>query len=780
MTNAHSLHRGSTSWLLLAATLLVAMAASAPMAAADEQATAPPAAPTTPAPATGPLPGHSVHGETFDEGPRRAAYLMGNTGDVNFPITTASPEAQRFFNQGLGQLHGFWFLEAERSFRQVASLDSQCAMAYWGMAMANFHNGKRAKGFIAEAVKRKTPALPPKEAQWIDALEAFYKDDPADENQRKRNFVGALRKMTEAFPDDVEVKALLARYIWEYRGAEEIKDHDAVDRILEDVFKANPAHPAHHFRIHLWDDKDANRAITAAARNGPAAPAIAHMWHMPGHTYAKLNRFDDAAWAQEASARVDHAYMIRDRVMPYEIHNYAHNNEWLVRDLMYCGRVREAIELAKNMIELPRHPKYNLATNRGSGADLGRARLMDVLAQHEMWPEFLALCDTVYLNEEPIPDQQIRRLRYVGVAAAATGQADRAMQQIHTLEQMRAKLRVETFEAGAKAVAEAKAKNAKPEEITKAREDAQRPKNEQLERIRKAVAHIAAQQAAAAGDHASAADQLAAAEAPKEHQSQAHLLAGNTAKALELAKQGADEQKNQTYPLANYVDVLYRCDKKDEARKVFDSLRELGWRVDTAATIYGKLQPIAVEFGYGADWRRLPASPPADLGARPPLDTLGPFRWSPAAAPDFSVTSGDGSPVTLARFRGKPVVVIFYLGYGCLHCVKQLHAFEPLAKEYEAAGITLLAISTDAPTDLSRATEAAQRQAGPFPFALASDAGLEAFRRYHCFDDFEKAPLHGTFLIDGQGRIRWQDIGAEPFTDAAFLLTESKRLLAQP
>ncbi|MDB5293869.1 MAG: bcp 5 [Phycisphaerales bacterium] len=88
-----------------------------------------------------------------------------------------------------------------------------------------------------------------------------------------------------------------------------------------------------------------------------AAPGIAHMWHMPGHVYSDLQRYEDAAWQQEASARVDHAYMMRDRVMPYQIHNYAHNNESCIRDLTYVGRVHDAIALAKNMIELPRNPK---------------------------------------------------------------------------------------------------------------------------------------------------------------------------------------------------------------------------------------------------------------------------------------------------------------------------------------------------------------------------------------------------------------------------------------
>ena len=93
--------------------------------------------------------GHSYHGEAFDEGPRQAAYLMPGMGNVDFRVTTKSPEAQKFFNQGLAQLHGFWYFEAERSFRQVAMLDPDCAMAYWGMCLANTNNAKRAEKFIA-------------------------------------------------------------------------------------------------------------------------------------------------------------------------------------------------------------------------------------------------------------------------------------------------------------------------------------------------------------------------------------------------------------------------------------------------------------------------------------------------------------------------------------------------------------------------------------------------------------------------------------------------------
>src|SRR5688572_16105069 len=120
----------------------------------------------------GPDPGHSYHGEVFNEGPRQKAYLMEGTGNVTFPATTKSELAQKFINQGVGQLHGFWYFEAERSFRQAAAIDPDCASAYWGMAMANYNNTKRGQGFIKEAMARKDKASD-REKKYIDALSKY-------------------------------------------------------------------------------------------------------------------------------------------------------------------------------------------------------------------------------------------------------------------------------------------------------------------------------------------------------------------------------------------------------------------------------------------------------------------------------------------------------------------------------------------------------------------------------------------------------------------------------
>jgi peroxiredoxin len=198
---------------------------------------------------------------------------------------------------------------------------------------------------------------------------------------------------------------------------------------------------------------------------------------------------------------------------------------------------------------------------------------------------------------------------------------------------------------------------------------------------------------------------------------------------------------------------------------------------DLKAPIFDRLAEIAPSLSYTSQWR-LPSTVAADVGVRPSLETLGPFRWEPPLAVTWTLANAEGEPVSVYDYAGKPIIVIFYLGYGCLHCAEQLQAFIPLAKDFEQAGIELIAVSSDSVEDLKKSIEAYQGSA--FPFRLLSNHDQRLFRAYGCFDDFEQQPLHGTFLIDKHGLIRWQETGAEPFKDAAFLLHEAKRLLALP
>jgi hypothetical protein len=306
-------------------------------------------------------PGHSYHGEAFNEGPRAAAYLMPGMDCVHFPATTFNRLAQQFIDQGVAQLHGFWYYEAERSFRQAAQLDPDCAIAYWGMALANTENLRRARGFIAEAAQRQQSASR-REQMYIEAYQKYCQEpsqpETDDKRARAKAYTQALEQIVLDFPDDIEAKAFLASQLWHNSRSDlPLVSHVAVNCLLQEIFDQNPLHPAHHYRIHLWDNHQPEQALASAALCGPSLPAVAHMWHMPGHIYSRLHRYHDACWQQEASARVDHAHMIRDQLLPDQIHNFAHNNEWLIRNLLFVGRLSEAIDLAKNMIELPRHPK---------------------------------------------------------------------------------------------------------------------------------------------------------------------------------------------------------------------------------------------------------------------------------------------------------------------------------------------------------------------------------------------------------------------------------------
>ncbi len=731
------------------------------------------------------LEGHSFHGEAFNEGPRQSAYLMKGMGRVRFAVTTSVQEAQLFFTQGVAQLHGFWYFEAERSFRQAAMLDPDCAMAYWGMAVANRNNAERAQGFIEEAKKRRDKACK-HEQLWIDSEVNYWADTKKAKKDRRRKMVRDLESIIFEYPDDIEAKAFLAVWMWQSaREGLPIHSHGAVTALIEDVLDVEPMHPCHHFRIHLWDNEKPARALASAARCGQGSPGIAHMWHMPGHIYSKLKRYHDSAWQQEASARVDHAHMMRDRVLPDQIHNFAHNNEWLTRNLNHLGRANDAVALARNMVELPRHPKYNTLAKSGKpteygkrgSARYGRMRLLDTLLRYEMWDEIISSSQTVYLEPTTIPEEQAKRLAAVGVAHYALGQAEKGAEALAKLDELKERLKEMKLEAGAKAEEAARAVDKNDDDADKAMVSAMKPFNGRIKTIGQYQAELLAHQAAADEDADEFKKQIAkAGKMSRERKSQLHLKVGNKKEAEELASQSA-RAEGQVQPLANYVDILWRSGREKEAVEQFKKLRNISAHIDIERAVFQRLAPVAKKLDLPKDWR-VKFQPADDVGDRPSLDTLGPFRWSPSPATQWELTDGQGKQHTLADYAGRPVIVIFYLGKGCAHCIEQLGTFAPETDRFRKAGIDLIAISTDA-VDGLRETFQQNKTGSPFPFPLVSDASLNIFKQYRAYDDFEQQPLHGTFLIDRQGLVRWQDISYEPFTEAEFLLQESKRLLAQ-
>ncbi|MCA8976905.1 MAG: redoxin domain-containing protein [Planctomycetes bacterium] len=734
--------------------------------------------------------GHSRHGSEFDEGPRQAAYLMpGMSAAVHFPVAGLSAEAQLFFDQAMTQQHGFWYYESERSFRQVAKLRPDCAMAYWGMAMANRDLPVRAAGFTANAVMRATD-LPRNERLWIEAWARYYdidearqgelrsgdgervakakeaiaaatgereKDNKEKKNRRELRLLEDLDTIVHEFPDDLEAKALLAVHIWYaygWGGGVAISSYGAVDALLDQVFDKEPLHPAHHYRVHLWDQRVADRALASAAVMGSTAPAIAHQWHMAGHIYAKLDRHAEAAWQQEASSRADHAHMQRDRVMPFEIHNYGHNQEWLCRSLSHVGRWQQALELAKNMAELPRHPKKNRPAKGGDIAGYARQRIAMVCEDHELWAEAVALCRDGYLESGGDLKGEVARLSLLGRALFRLDRSDEAERVVAEADALLVRARAERAAAidGAEDAAIAASKDRAATD--KAIDEAWRKSTVGVGQVLDLQRELRGERSLAAGDATAAAAEFEAVKGmSKALLADVRIRAGQADKAVELLEKEVKARPGRLPTLRRLV-TAHRAVGGDAAAQ---RVREL------EAQIAAIPADIAA-FG-------------ADFGSRPPLESLGPFRWHPTRAPALELPVAGGG--TFRLDGGQPTLVVFYLGFGCLHCVEQLQAIAPLAERFAAAGIRIVAVGSDTAAKAYESLQALD-EGERFPFPLLADPELLAFKTWRCFDDFEVMPLHGTFLVDGDGRVCWQDISFEPFTEVEWLLGECRRLLALP
>lgn len=736
------------------------------------------------------LEGHSTHGEAFNEGPRQSAYLMGGTGNVHFPVTTDSKEAQAFIEQGIGQLHGFWYLEAERSFRQAAAIDEDCAMAYWGAAMAAYSKRERSQGFIKEAVAR-IESVSEREKLYIQSLDKYFSDKEKDKKKRAQNYLKDLESIVIKYPDDLEAKAFVAHRIWHNaREGTPISSYVSLNSLIEDILVVEPLHPSHHYMIHLWDYRHPENAVQAAARCGVAGPSIAHMWHMPGHIYSRLKRYEDAVYQQEASARVDHAHMMRDRVMPDEINNFAHNNEWLIRNLSFVGRARDAMDLAVNMTQLPRHPKYNTLAKNGGSASYGRRRLLQVLREYQLFEEAVELCQSSVLSVPSNPSEQLKTLRLLGCSAAMIGSTDllaqtrrdlRELGEVAENEKADLEKQIKRLNASLDRGADAppRPKDEKFDEkkaklhLKQAKDKASKNK-QKLDRLNKAKLAIEGYELVANEEYAEGLKKLESASGEDvSWLGELQFLAGESEKGLEKIAEQVKRRPSEVIPLARLVYLQFQNGDNELAQESFEKLRNTSGSMDLDIPLFNRLAPVSMELGIGKRWKK-EIGPAVDIGFRPPLESLGPFRWSPSPAPEWSLTDSENKTVGSDDFVGQPHIAIFYLGHGCLHCAEQLQAFGPRVADFEKIGVKMIAISTDDQSGLLKSIEDAGTGS---PIRLASDAKHEVFKQFRAFDDFENQPLHGTFLIDGMGKVRWQDISYQPFMDHQFLIDEAKRLL---
>lgn len=209
------------------------------------------------------------------------------------------------FNQGVALLHSFEYDEAEKVFAGIIHRDPACAMAYWGVAMSNFHAlwapptaPELQKGAKALAIAKGIGGITPRERDYIGALSAFYGDwDKVDHLTRCRRFETAMDTLHRRYPDDVDATVF---YALSLTAAADPTDKTRsrqrkAGAMLETLYKEKPDHPGIiHYIIHAYDYPElAGLALDVAKRYATVAPSSAHALHMPSHIFTRLGLWDD-------------------------------------------------------------------------------------------------------------------------------------------------------------------------------------------------------------------------------------------------------------------------------------------------------------------------------------------------------------------------------------------------------------------------------------------------------------------------------------------------------
>jgi tetratricopeptide (TPR) repeat protein len=396
--------------------------------------------------------------------PLLPARLMDGMGVTNMPVTTSSEEARRFFNQGISQMHSFWFLESERSFLQAATLDPNMAMAYWGISVSAAGDYRPAFQLIRdpseggrmaapEATRGETvtiqrsangaalsPLIRAREAaekamslrDKMSARERLYieaewaRRNPASAN-KDADHIAALRKLVAAYPDDEEAASIL--------GLALLDGYDSVTKkprtntlegiaLLEAVVARNDGHfGAHHYLIHGYEGSETpERAWHACRRYPELVPNIPHALHMPGHIYAQSDRIDDAVAAFAAAADNELGYLKGDVLYPNGHHG--HNVHFMIHSLNLDGRYQDSMRSVRHLMnDFKETPRERGGSNQRVTWRQGYYALVKTLVRFERWDVIL---DGTTIPVYDRPEQHAWRLWATGLAQARTGRVDEA------------------------------------------------------------------------------------------------------------------------------------------------------------------------------------------------------------------------------------------------------------------------------------------------------------------------------------------------------------------
>lgn len=295
--------------------------------------------------------------------------LFDGLGKHRRKVTTTSKEAQRYFDQGLVFVFAFNHDEAIRSFTEAAALDSTCAMAWWGISLANgphINNPAMdpARSWAAWESLQKAlstaAGASPVERDLIEALSSRYVE-VAPENRADLDaaYAAAMREVSRKYPKDADVAVLFAEAMMDLRpwdlwkpdgspqpGTEEILS--TLDRALQ----LNSRHPgANHLLVHAAEaSPHPERALEAADRLRTLVPGAGHLVHMPAHIDCRTGGWKQAVEANQRAIEADRAYRQQSPRQDFYRVYMAHNHHFLSWAAMMRGQSAVAIGAARAMI----------------------------------------------------------------------------------------------------------------------------------------------------------------------------------------------------------------------------------------------------------------------------------------------------------------------------------------------------------------------------------------------------------------------------------------------
>ncbi len=305
-----------------------------------------------------------------EHAPARQAVLMPGLGDVHHPITTKDPEAQKFFDQGLALIWAFNHDEALLSFQRGAELDPDCAMAYWGIALAvgpNYNDPepdldreKTAWDAVQHGLALASDATQA-ERDYLTALATRYTNEAKpDLKQFALFYKTAMGELVKKHPDDLDAAVLYAESAMDLRpwqlwtaDGKPAEGTEEIVATLESVLRRDLNHiGANHFYIHAVEaSPHPERALPSADRLAKLAPAAGHLVHMPGHIYIRTGDYAGAVRANEDASEVDRQYIDRFHVAGmYPAMYYSHNLHFLAIAASMEGRFAEANDVAGQLV----------------------------------------------------------------------------------------------------------------------------------------------------------------------------------------------------------------------------------------------------------------------------------------------------------------------------------------------------------------------------------------------------------------------------------------------